>query len=270
MTETATESHPAGLTPVRRQEAVMGTIVSFDVRAAPGRNQTYLALAEARAVLHRADAVFSLWKPQSPMSRLRRGELDLADAPGDVVEVLERCRLARQASAGWFDPWAMPDGLDPTGLVKGWAAERALDCLARSGAPAALVNAGGDIAGFGRPDGNRSWRVGIRDPRTPGRIVATVEAAAAVATSGLYERGPHVFDPFSGRPAGGIASATVTGPRLDLADAMATGLLAAGAPGLAWIEGTDGYEGFLVHHDGSLEHSAGFPLAPEDPLAGAR
>ncbi len=245
----------------------MGTIVCFDIRPGPGPNETYLGLAKARAALHRADAVFSLWKPQSPMSRLRRGEIDLADAPGDVVEVLERCRLAREASAGWFDPWAMSHGLDPTGLVKGWAAERALDCLARSGADAAMVNAGGDIAVFGRPDSNRSWRIGIRDPRSPDRIVATVEAAAAVATSGLYERGPHVLDPFSGSPASGTASATVTGPRLDLADAMATGLLAAGTPGLAWIDQADGYEGFLVHHDGSLEHTAGFPLAQAHPLA---
>ena len=28
---------------------------------------------------------------------------------------------ARDASGGWFDPWAMPGGYDPTGLVKGWA-----------------------------------------------------------------------------------------------------------------------------------------------------
>jgi FAD:protein FMN transferase len=246
--------------PIRRKEAVMGTIVSFDIRPGPARQQTYLGLAEARAALHRADAVFSLWKPQSPMSRIRRGEIAVAEAPGEVTEVLDRCRLARQVSAGWFDPWAMPGGLDPTGLVKGWAANRALGCLARSGATAAMVNAGGDIAMFGRPDGSRSWRVGIRDPRAPDRIVAIAEPTAALATSGLYERGPHVLDPHSASPATGASSATVTGPYLDLADALATGLLAAGKAGLAWIEEADGYEALLIDHDGSLRLSSGFPL----------
>jgi hypothetical protein len=34
------------------------------------------------------------------------------------------CEAAREASDGWFDPWAMPGGYDPTGLVKGWAVDQ--------------------------------------------------------------------------------------------------------------------------------------------------
>ena len=35
-------------------------------------------------------------------------------------------------SGGWFDPWAMPGGVDPTGLVKGWAVDRGwLSCARR-------------------------------------------------------------------------------------------------------------------------------------------
>jgi FAD:protein FMN transferase len=256
-----TEFHRVAPKVIRRREAVMGTVVSFDVRPGNGSTETYLALAEARAVLHRADAVFSLWKPNSPMSRLRRHEIDLADAPAEVAEVLERCRVARNASAGWFDPWAIPGGVDPTGLVKGWAADRALDCLARSGAPAAMINAGGDVAVLGRPEPGRNWRIGIQDPWAPDRILAIANCGAAMATSGLYQRGPHVIDPRSGRPASAGASATVTGPRLDLADALATGLLAAGQEGLRWIDEAEEYEGLLVHHDGSVEHTPGFPLA---------
>ena len=161
------------------------------------------AVARAQAGLRRADEVFSTWKPQSPVSRLRRGEIELEQAPPEVAQVLELCRRAREASQGWFDPWLMPGGLDPTGLVKGWAAERALQELRRAGLPGALINAGGDIAVFGEPEPGEPWRIGIRDPRDEQRIVLTVElrGAGAVATSGAYERGEHVLQPH-GRGAG--------------------------------------------------------------------
>jgi FAD:protein FMN transferase len=246
---------------IRRTEEVMGTVVSFDIR--PGlasREGTYLALAEARAGLHRADAVFSTWKPASPINRLRRGELRVGDAPVEVLEVFELCRAARDSSHGWFDPWAMPGGVDPTGLVKGWAARNALRRFVAAGVGAAMVNAGGDVAVAGEPEPGRPWHIGIRDPWDARGVVAVVEATSGVATSGAYERGEHVLDPRTGRPSTPIASATVTGPDLALADALATGLLAAGEPGLDWIGKADGYDGLIVHRDGSMVATSGITL----------
>jgi thiamine biosynthesis lipoprotein len=240
----------------------MGTVVSIHVR--PGDvpiAEVYLALAEARARLHRADAVFSTWKPDSPLSRLRRGEIDASAAPPDVAEVLDRCRWARDLSGGWFDPWAAPCGVDPTGLVKGWAAARALGALVASGAPAAMVNAGGDVAVFGERAPGRPWRIGVQNPFDRATVAAVVEPESAVATSGTYERGPHVFDPFSRRAASAVASATVTGPDLDLADALATGLLAGGLAGLSHIEAQPGYEALLISHNGRLIRTEGFRTA---------
>ena len=71
-------------------EPVMGTVVTFDVRLHdPGcEPELHLALARGRAVLQRTDAIFSLWKPESPMSRVRRGDFDLDDAPAEIAEVL--------------------------------------------------------------------------------------------------------------------------------------------------------------------------------------
>jgi FAD:protein FMN transferase len=247
--------------PIRRTEEVMGTVVSFDVR--PGlasRDGIYLALAEARAGLRRADAVFSTWKPDSPINRLRRGELRLEDAGADVAEVLGLCREARDASRGWFDPWAMPGGVDPTGLVKGWAARNALRLIEAAGVAAAMVNAGGDVALAGEPEAGRRWQIGIRDPWDAHRVIAVVPATAAVATSGAYERGEHVLDPHTGRPGAPVASATVTGPDLAMADALATGLLAAGEAGLEWIEPVEGYDGLIVRRDGSLVSTGGIDL----------
>ena len=239
----------------------MGTVVSFDIR--PGdvsREEVYLALAEARAGLHRADAVFSTWKPNSPVSRLRRGELHLEDTPPDVAVVLELCAVAHQQTDGWFDPWAMPGGVDPTGLVKGWAARNALRRIERAGVAGAMVNAGGDVALSGAPEADRSWHIGVRDPWDPTRVIAVLEAEAAMATSGAYERGDHVLNPRTGRPSSPIASATVTGPDLALADAFATGLLAAGEPGLDWVWRIEGYDGLIVRPDGSMVGTSGIRL----------
>lgn len=231
----------------------MGTVVTLDVYAAddPVPPALHAALARARAVLRRADAVFSLWKPQSPLSRLRRGELDLADAPPEVARVLELCARARRLSRGWFDPWAMPGGLDPTGLVKGWAAAQALGVVVEAGWPDALVNAGGDIAVSGSPGGGDPWRIGIQHPRRRDHLVAVLEVESAVATSGTYERGAHLLDPHSGWRRARLASATVTGPDLALADALATALAVAGPEGLELVEAAEGYEALAVSLDGS-------------------
>jgi thiamine biosynthesis lipoprotein len=241
---------------LKHVERVMGTAVSFDVRGGtPG------ALADACAVLHRADAVFSTWEPDSPMTRVRRGDLSMGDVPREIAEVLALCAEAKRMSGGWFDPWGMPGGVDPTGLVKGWAAQRAADVLRAAGAEAAMVNAAGDIVTFGEPEPGRAWQLGIRDPREPDRIGwVVVVRDGAVATSAAYERGDHVLDPHTGAPARAALSATVTGPDLALADALATGLFAAGVAGLPLIDAQPRYEALLVGPGGETHTTAAFPL----------
>lgn len=248
---------------IRRAVPVMGTVVSIHVRAGAAQPSTvYLALAGARAELHRADAVFSTWKADSPVSRLRRGELALADAPEEVAQVLERCGLARRLSAGWFDPWAAPGGVDPTGLVKGWAAARALRVLEEAGVAAAMVSAGGDVVVFGEPEPGRRWRIGVQNPFDRSTVVAVAHPPGAMATSGTYERGPHLFDPFTGRAATAVVSATVTGPELDLADALATAVAVGGDGVLPCVDALDGYEALVIRPDGGMARTDGFPEAP--------
>jgi thiamine biosynthesis lipoprotein len=248
----------------------MGTVFSFTL-AAGGLTEDLVrdALEAACATLHRADAVFSTWDHQSPVSRLRRGEARLRDLPAEVGEVLALCGKAREASRGWFDPWAMPGGVDPTGLVKGWAAGRALAVLQACGVPAALINGGGDLAAFGSPAPGEVWRAGIRHPWQPAALAGIAEVHAAMATSGSYERGPHLIDPHTGRPASRAASATVTGPSPALADALATALGAGGDAALAAVAALDGYEGYLIRPDGTGEATDGFRfvtdvLSPRD------
>jgi FAD:protein FMN transferase len=219
-------------------------------------------LAWAQAEMERVDRRFSLWRADSAISRYRLGESIDHRAAAEIDVVLDRCRRARELSGGWFDPWALAGGVDPTGLVKGWAARRAPGLLVSSCA-GAMVNAGGDIAVAGPSPSGGSWRVGIRHPQDPLRLLGLVQAEAAVATSGLYERGAHVVDPRRGRAATDVVAATVTGAELDLADAFATALVAAGtdAADVAARLIPAGYESLVVTGSGELSPTPGFPWA---------
>ena len=175
------------------------------------------------AWLRWVDATFSTYRPDSEISRLDRGEL--GDPHPLVRDVLDRCERLRVETGGLFDVRA-GGRLDPSGYVKGWAVERA----AAFGRGRFLIDAGGDIVLRG------SWRVGIRHPHRPGKLAAAITVAdCAVATSGAYERGPHILDPRTGRPATGLSSVTVLGRDLGTADAYATAAFASGDP--RWIAG---------------------------------
>ena len=244
----------------------MGTVVTIDVYTTDGPAGAGLSrqLTTAQAILQRADAVFSTWQPHSPISRLRRGEINSAQAPAEVSEVLEQCAIARELSGGWFDPWAMPGGLDPTGYVKGWAAQKALGAFRASGICGAIVNAAGDIASLGGLGSGQPFRIGIADPFSPRRLAEVVYLTGAIATSGTYERGHHLIDPHTGRPTARAASASVTGPDLGLADALATAVAVAGAPGLDLVEALDGYEALSIALDGRRRWTKHFPFAARE------
>lgn len=257
-----TPVRPPWVHALHHREDVMGTVVTIDLYTEDDTPVPRLAahLGRARSALHRADETFSTWKPDSPLSRLRRGECTLAQMPPEVADVLEACRRIRVLTDGWFDPWAMPGGVDPTGFVKGWAAERALDALRVPGVAGAVVNAAGDIASFGGPSDGAPFRFAVVDPVDRRRVAFVVEHTGAVATSGTYERGPHLVDPHQGRTSVAVASATVTGTELGNADALATAAAVGGDRVFAAIEALDGYEACTIAPDGTRRATAGFPL----------
>lgn len=140
----------------------MGTVFSFDVRGGePVAVQT--ALREAVAELHRVNEVFSTYRDDSQVSRLARGELTVAECDPEVAEVLELGAEAERLSDGWFS-LRYGGRLDPTGIVKGWAVERAARRMALAGATGVSVNGGGDVQLLGVPGPERPWRVGVSDP----------------------------------------------------------------------------------------------------------
>jgi thiamine biosynthesis lipoprotein len=252
-------------------EQVMGMPVSIHVRGPQARTDPDVREAVVRAVqgLHDADAIFSTWKAGSALSRIRRGELLLADAPGEVREVARLCREARDRTDAWFDGW-LPHGprgerlFEPTGLVKGWAVQRACDLL-RGALPAhdVLVDAGGDVAVAGNRVDTPAWTIGIEDPRDRSKLLATLELrTGGVATSGSAARGAHVLDPRTGEPAGiGLLAVTVVAPDLVTADVDATAGFARGADADRWLGTLPGRTALVVPVAGPARTVSGTTLS---------
>jgi thiamine biosynthesis lipoprotein len=114
-----------------------------------------------------------------------------------------------------------------------------------------------------------SFRVGIVRPDAPLELACVVELRGALAMSGTYERGAHLFSPRSGRFETALASASVCGPDLGFADALATALAVGGDEVLAAIESLEDYEA-LVIGAGERRSTRSFPVAaPSTPSSRA-
>lgn len=203
------------------------------------------------AWLHRVDALLSAHREDSDLGRWRSGRADLADLAPEVREVLDLAARARRCTGGAFDPCWAGGRPDPTGLTKGWAVDRALERMREFGVTEVLIDAGGDV----RIAGSRIRRVGIEDPADPQRLLDVVAGRdLCVAPSSRRHRGGHV------RGAGGVLSASVVGPDLATADALATaGLAAGGDRAVSLLGGLRGIEALVLFDDRGWWASAGWP-----------
>jgi thiamine biosynthesis lipoprotein len=120
--------------------------------------------------------------------------------------------------------------LDPGGIGKGYAADRAVAVLKAFGVASALVSAGGStIAALGHPPGQEGWKVAIRDPARPMTALRHVRLRdSAVSTSGASQnfvdaegkRFGHIIDPRTGEPGQGVCQVTVIAPTAADSDAF--------------------------------------------------
>jgi thiamine biosynthesis lipoprotein len=206
-----------------------------------GRRGVGEALADAVAELRAIDLTYSPVRPESLVSRLRRGEISAESYP-PLADLVDRCAAMRAATDGWFDAWAVPGGFDPSGLLGGWAVERVAARLRAAGIHDYAVLAGADLVVRGRAAHGGPWRVAVHHPTDARRAPLVLEmTAGAVGTSGVTGRRGHVVDPHTGKPADQFVAATVIGPDLAVADAYATALYAAGPAGLAWFRSGSDY-----------------------------
>jgi thiamine biosynthesis lipoprotein len=240
---------------LRRLSVVMGMPVTVDVRDEHAQNS---ALEEVFADLRFVDQTFSTFIPDSEVSRVDRGELTLDDASLPVRQVLNLCRLYEMATEGYFSAWHT-GRLDPSGLVKGWAIERACVILEAHGYRHYFVEAAGDVRTRRPASTGRPWRIGIRHPAERDKVARVILADdLAVATSGTYEKGAHVQNPVTGRPATHWLSLTVVGSDIVEADVYATAALAMGRPGLDFIESLPRFEAYAIDANLRTTWTSGF------------
>jgi thiamine biosynthesis lipoprotein len=240
-------------------EPVMGTVVSFDISADDvDEPSVRAAIKVAVEWLHRVDAVFSTYRADSDISRLNSGALSLAECDPLVGQVFKLCSDVARETRGYFSS-TFAGRLDPTGLVKGWSVDRASELLCHAGFANHCVNGGGDVFARGFPEPGRAWSVAVTHPLARDGFAAVVEVRdGAVATSGTTERGLHIVNPFTGRPATQLASVTVVGPDLTRADAYATAALAMGDSAREWLVEIAGYEALAIAPDGTGWATPGF------------
>lgn len=154
-------------------------------------------------------------------------------------------------------------GLNFGAIAKGYAVDKAIDVLKKSGITEALVNAGGEISVIGS-----NWKIGIQHPRNERDIIAAIKLNDnTVATSGDYEqyfeqngiRYHHILDPKSGYPAKGLQSVSVINKSNTFADALATAVFVMGKEkGMKLIESLDNTEAMIIDDEGKVFYSSGF------------
>ncbi len=158
--------------------------------------------------------------------------------------------------------------IDPGGIAKGYAADRAVEILKKAGIKAALVAIAGDIRCYGtKPDGG-DWIVGIQNPRAEKGedVFATIRLKdMAISTSGDYQRFfiengkryHHILDPSTGLPAEGLISVTVVGPLATYTDSLATAVFVKGLSEGQRLAERMGYYIVAVDRAGNIHISDG-------------
>ena len=234
----------------------MGTVASLTFDAV---SPDSVDPAAVHAVFDHFDATYSLFKPESELSRIAEGELALANASLEVRETYATALEWRSATHGEFSPHR-PDGvIDLSGIVKALSMENAGAELLRSFTTDWCLNVGGDVLTSGHDERGEDWSVGIVDPQD--RIALLTSATLrgsrnACATSGSTERGDHIWT--IGAAPAVFVQATVLADDIVTADVLATAIIAGGPVALDQICATWSIDAMTIDREGSIRMTPDF------------
>lgn len=195
--------------------------------------------------------------PSIPTAQQIAAQLSLVDQEKGLV-------LNERAGTAYLTQRGMR--LDLGGIAKLPILQAGMQQLQRLGVRNAMINGGGDVVVMGQLNG-RAWRIGLRDPRQPEKLIGVVSLNQGfVAASGDYERFVmhrgkrlhHILDPRTGYPTQGPHGVTVISERLDLINGLGAALMVAGATAArARLARTPGLDALIVDADNSLWLSPG-------------
>jgi FAD:protein FMN transferase len=209
------------------------------------------------AVFEEWESAFSLFRPESELSRINRVSGSVVAVSPLFARTLAVAREVATETDGLVDPtlcgrWrevrlagrvlSRPPGvsLDLNGVVKSLAVDAAAELIDDEG----FVSAGGDIAVRGPVD--------VALPR--GGAIRVVEGG--LATSGTASRGAHLVDPRTGAPSDSPwEQVTASGSSCLAADVSAKVAFLLGHDGPRWLD-ERGIPGRFVTGDGGIVESA--------------
>ncbi len=242
---------PAMAAPYRWQGIAMGAEIGLTLDAPAALAQP--AIRKVRALLSNCERLFSLYDPQSTLSRLNR-DGQLSDPAPEFHRLLSHCDQMHAITDGHFDPTVQPlwmalakgrdsdaarqligwdrvtvsprkitldsgQNLTLNGIAQGFATDLVAQALRQAGLTRVLVNIGEFHAG------GRAWRLGISDPVHG--LVATRELTdRAIATSspGALDLGQgtsHILNPL-GHITPQWSTISVEADNATVADALST------------------------------------------------
>lgn len=172
---------------------------------------------------------FAAAEKQVPSARQIARQLSLVGPSGLVLDA--------RAGTAYLTRRGM--ALDLGGVAKLPILEAGMRVLHEQGVLNAMINGGGDVLTLGAWQG-RPWRIGLRDPRAPQRLlgVVEVEGASVVASSGDYERFffhggerlHHVLNPRTGRPTSGVHGVSLIARDVAAVNGLGAALMVQGLP----------------------------------------
>jgi FAD:protein FMN transferase len=241
---------------IRRARPWLGTLVEI---GAVGRDAA-AAIEAAFGEIETVHRLMSFHEEKSDVSRVNRampGEIVRVDQR--TYEVLGRAQWLSRLSGGTFDvtvggrlveagflpqpygtvdfdneasfedllllpenclTWRRRAWIDLGGIAKGYAVDRAADVLKECGVTSGIVNAGGDLYAFGKPQ-----PIHIRHPENPSLALpwGAIANAAMASSSGVYSpqaKNDALVQPRRGKCVKWRQGITVIAPRCILADAL--------------------------------------------------
>jgi FAD:protein FMN transferase len=211
--------HDAGSDVSRINAAPAGRKVAVD-------RETYVVLRQAHDLGQRSGGAFDIaiapslvsagFLPHPPLGGpiLKRADDAANSARFSDLELLAECAV-RWRKKGW---------IDLGGIAKGYAVDVAVTALRSHGIAQGLVNAGGDLRGFGEP-----WPIHLRSPQQPTTLleVGSLRDAAIATSAGYFSQARSgspvvdpIVDPRNGNCVAWNASISVVASRCMTADAL--------------------------------------------------